>query len=447
MIVALISLCSAVALVALWRDRPDGGRRWTGDSYATAAVALMIAGGLVYDSTEYGGSRTLQLATLIAIVAATGCYLATAGRERLFAAPTLAFVPMLMALYMFVLGAAGASDVATFNRLAPVVLWACMGALLSSSGVSVPTVSRLVVGVTCSIALLLPITADAITPCTTFKCGPFGELLKGPMPSGNYLGQLAAISLLICVFRMQGPLRVAVGAVMLLVLVATDSRTSQIAVAMGLLVGLLIKFRPGGDRRRPVSYQTMALLAWPTVVVGTALGIYLVYAFDDGDFSNRANTWARGITVLDNRWPIGLGGQAWSDYQDLGALPKLFPHSEYLLLLFWGGMFAVLGYSVLLALVACRSTRASALVPLCCSLVMFLLTLGLTEAFWNPTAVDGHSFFIVLLLAFAYAPADPANPPPDAEPAPAAAGTAPRTAAGTVPARTVSGSTRHGRHA
>lgn len=444
MIIALIAVLALVALVALWRDRPPGGRRWTGDSYASFAVGAMIVGGVIYDSDSYGGSRVLQLVTLACIVAGTVCYLATAGRERLFVAPTLAFLPMLMALYMFVLSAAGSSDIASFSRLAPVVMWACLGALLSSSGVSVVTMSRMIVGITCTMAVLLPAVDGAMTACTEFKCGLFGELLKGPTASGNYLAQFAGMSMLVALFRMRGTLRVAVVSAMVLILVATDSRTSQIAVATGLAIGLLIKFRPGRSSRGPLAYQTMALLAWPTVIAGSALGLYLIYTFDDGDFSNRANTWARGVAVLDNRWPTGLGSEAWSAYQDLGALPILFPHSQYLLLLFWGGMFAVLAYTVLLAVTACRATRMADLLPLCCAMVMFMLTLGLTEAFWNPAAVDGHSFFIVLVLAFAYPSVGMADASvPDVTPAAQAAGAAPAggnraiptTEAGAVPAR------------
>jgi hypothetical protein len=183
-------------------------------------------------------------------------------------------------------------------------------------------------------------------------------------------------------------------------LAATDSRTSEVAALVGLVIGWVV-ITIEVNTRQHAPARTVAFLSWTAAVSGMALGWYLVYHLADGDFSNRASIWARGVGVLGSHWLTGLGGDAWSSYQAVGALPNLFPHSQALMMLFWGGLAGIVGYTIILASAVAR-VSGTPLLPLAAAVVTFLLALGMTEAFWNPVAVDGHSFFMLFALAIAY---------------------------------------------
>ncbi|MGS0683817.1 O-antigen ligase family protein [Nakamurella sp. GG22] len=402
MILLAIAAIAAVALVTLIRTREDKPRRtlaqdWFGD----AAVVILIVGGLLYDSTLVGGSRLLQVAILLGVLVSTVGFLAVQRHRSLARHPYLAFIPMMLALYMFVLSGVQAVDPSVFGRLAPVLLWAALGVLLVSGGIRTMVLQRVIVGATCAIGVLLPLMSDAMVHCTVFKCGLFEELLTGPFPSGNYLAQLSALSLLIGVFSFKGTLRWWLVILNVLILVATDSRTCQIAVVVGFVVGWSIRSITI-TTHRDLPVRTVAAAAWTAAVLFSGLGSFLIYNFSAGDFSNRANIWARGVGALGDHWLTGLGGEAWSVFQDTGALPQLFPHSQYLMMLFWGGVLGIVGYTWIMAASVTAAGRTPAQLPVAASLVTFLLALGLTEAFWNPTAVDGHSFFILLVLSLAF---------------------------------------------
>lgn len=402
MILLAIAAIAAISLVTLIHSRKDGQRRtmaqeWFGD----AAVVIIIVGGLLYDSTLVDGSRLLQLAILLGVLTATVGFLAVQRHRSLAGRPYLAFIPMVLALYMFVLSGVQAVDASVFGRLAPVLLWAALGVLLVSGGIRTTVMQRVIVATTCIIGILLPLMSDAMVHCTVFKCGLFGELLTGPFPSGNYLAQLSAMSLLIGVFSFKGALRWWLVVLTVLILVATDSRTCQIAVLIGLVVGWLIRSITITTRRN-LPVRTFAVAAWSTAVLFAGIGWFLAYNLTEGDFSNRANIWARGVGALGDHWVTGLGGEAWSVFQGTGALPQLFPHSQYLMMLFWGGVLGMVGYTWIMAASVNAAGRAPAHLPLAASIFAFLLALGLTEAFWNPTAVDGHSFLILLVLSMAF---------------------------------------------
>jgi hypothetical protein len=314
---------------------------------------------------------------------------------------------------MFFLSGFYAADTSVFGRLAPVILWACLGVLLISGTIGVRSLQLMIVGASCCVGIVLPFMRDAFAACTEFKCGLFQELLTGPFSSGNYLAQLASLALLVGAFCFRGPLRLSVIALNVLLLVATDSRTSQVAVALGLFAGWLVKTILV-NTRRSIPKGTVTFVAWSAALGAAAVGCYAIFNLAGGDFSNRANIWARGVRVLGGNWLTGLGGDAWSAFQETGALPALFPHSQYLMMLFWGGVAGVVGYIVILAAAISR-VAGTAMLPFAVSVVFFMLALGMTEAYWNPAAVDGHSFFILLALAIAYRGADVPVAAPDTD--------------------------------
>lgn len=417
MIAAILAVLSACSLLQLIIDSKALSRS---DLWSVVTMASLVAGGILYDSTFSGGSRLVQAGVLIAVgIATVGQVAATATGYRTRPGQAISgFLPFLLASYMVAVSylQSPPSSITAFGTgFAPVLLWLFVGIQFALGGLTYPALARVVPVVLCLTGLSLLGTSNPWRSCDQFKCGIFDRLLTGPFGSENYLAELAAAALLFYLFMFRGWTRATGILLTMLMLAATGSRSNQLAAAVGVLLGVLVELRY--RRRRSQHRMRMASprpLAWSMAIGAGVVGLALVYLSAPGSFSNRANIWSSGVEVLGGWWPIGLGSEAWRLGQDSGILPDHYPHSEYLLLLFWGGLIAVL---IMTAIIASSIIESSTFHPAFRSGVAMaglLLTLGLTEAYWNPLAVDGHAFKILLVLAAAHwamaQPADPLRP-------------------------------------
>ena len=90
-VIAVVGFCILVQLIRS-RDQFLDVRR-PGDRFGQAAVVILIAGGLAYDSTLVGGSPVIQVVIVAGVLVATVGQLATAGRSN----PSEAFAAGLRA--------------------------------------------------------------------------------------------------------------------------------------------------------------------------------------------------------------------------------------------------------------------------------------------------------------------------------------------------------------
>ena len=405
MIVLILALASALSLFQLLII--DRKSITPVDAWSIVTMASLVGGGVLYDSTFAGGSRLVQAAVLATVAIATvGQIAATAtGRSTTPDHVISGFLPFLLASYMVTIsyvGNAPSSFSSFIVGFAPVLLWLFVGIQFALGGLSYPAVARVVPVVLCLTGLSLLATGEPWRACDSFKCGVFDRLLTGPFGSENYLAELASVALLLYLFMFRGWTRITGVLLTMLMLAATGSRSNQLAAAVGVLLGVLVELRHRRLRGGPLDRRISARpLAWSMAIGATVVGTALVYFSTRGSFSNRANIWSNAVEVLGGRWPIGLGSEAWRVGQDSGLLPDHYPHSEYLLLLFWGGAVALL---IMIVIIAGSIVESSTYYPAfrsCVTMAGLLLTLGLTEAFWNPLAVDGHTFKIILVLAAA----------------------------------------------
>ena len=134
-----------------------------------------------------------------------------------------------------------------------------------------------------------------------------------------------------------------------------------------------------------------------------AIGIFLIHAATPSLFSNRGGIWRRGMKALGPDWGTGVGMDRWSYLQSIGVLPPLFPHSEYLLLLFGGGVAAIGVALILLNVAYAKQVGTGLSVGFATAFIMFISIIGLTEIYWNPGAIDGHLIVLapVILMMFA----------------------------------------------
>ncbi|QOT16036.1 O-antigen ligase family protein [Paenarthrobacter sp. YJN-5] len=416
---AIVSM-SLVALIANLRVLASSGiiKR---DLPSLIGVASLVLGGLLYEAGLGLVGQPGQVAVFGLLL---GCViLATVGRVRekqrggaqlsrpLSIGP---FFPSAVAVVMATVNAVANVDLPlgqSVGRFLAVAILVLAGLLACVGRIYLEDVGRIIV---CSVLIILMLTlfaGPAWRPCDIFKCGPFGAIYTGPFSSENALAIYACVAILFVLKTWSGTVSVLSLLPVLLTLYATESRTSQLAVVLGLAAWAFYLLCLKGTRRtrdfHPDPSRGKRLVFQLTVAAIFCVGFYLVTNAEPAQFSNRGMIWIRGLTALGDDWAAGLGLDRWTYYQSIGLLPPLFPHSEYLLLLFGGGVLSVgFLYAAHYSSIASASRRTADL-GVAVSYNVFLAVLGLTEAYWNPVAFDGHTFLVLPLVYLASRAVDP----------------------------------------
>ena len=236
------------------------------------------------------------------------------------------------------------------------------------------------------------INAPVFIDCNlTFdKCSIFGQLYTGRLVSENSVGLASSILLAVLLSnwgRLDHQLRLAAVPIAISLL-ASGSRTAMFSILVGVAVALAVG-----------ASMMLRIYGRPAIRVFVALcvvvpGIWLVWNSDGDDFSRRGQIWSSALDQLGGFRLLGLGEQTWSLSQDAGLLPPShYPHSQTLLLLYFGGAWAVAVYAWLISQVALPECggRWAAL-----GASVFGVA-GLTEVVWDPTGFD-IGFWMLLIL-------------------------------------------------
>ncbi|TCB90109.1 O-antigen ligase domain-containing protein [Micromonospora zingiberis] len=244
------------------------------------------------------------------------------------------------------------------------------------------------------------------------KCSVAGALFKSFYNSENYVALIASFVLVAAVCALRRAERLAVVAFCLLIIVATGSRTSYLALAAvgGWVLGAALL-----ERRRSYPHIHFALCL-ALVVGAAATATYLTWSASRTTLSNRGNIWVHVREYIAGSEATGVGVSKWYYLRDIGEAPYHFFHSGYVLAIFSGGFVALTLWTFLLAtllrapVVDGRALSAKAPVAL-------FIVYSFTEVVWNPLSVDGLTWIVVLMVltSSALGSADPVAPnEPDA---------------------------------
>jgi hypothetical protein len=369
---------------------------------AISLALALFASAAVLNQT-WIGYRSVILATGLACIAASGLVIVIRwddlkqstirGRHMWF---------LWLGLWLFLVDAVTSpspSVIEVFSRLLPIAVLASMLPLCTSPFLSLRSAVSAVLsgfGVACVLTLAAPTTW---TTCLEFKCGPFGELFTGPFASGNYFGAAAGAAVVTALTLEKCWLKYLTLGAAGFILIASDARTSQVALAVALLVYFLAR---RSSRPHPVlGAVTTALL----VVIGTRM----VYTSDLSSFSNRGIIWELGTRAIGSEWIFGKGLSTWTPE----VLARNYMHSQQLFLLYSGGAVALVLYVVLIATVLGNAPRS--VNALAWATATLILVGGLTEVVWNPLAFDGTTFLILPLVLSGTVSMEVPGPPKPAE--------------------------------
>lgn len=382
LLVGALGLISVALCARLLRDASRA------DLAASAGIIILPAFAVLREAGVVSGTPA-QLAVGCLVVGLT--VMSLARDDNPVAVTSIGLYALLLGVVMVSINVAEVADISAtraFARFAPALLW-----LVLALRVSKPRAPNLIASASLALAfgiacILTATSADPWRDCTQFKCGPFGSLLAGPFASENFFAQMAAVTFLISVGLRRSHSALATSGMLstAIVLYASSSRTSQIALA----VALFAWFAWSRRSIRLLSPKSLAATLLPFGAV--LLSIVLVYRATPTDFSNRGYIWILGRTALGDRWWSGVGIDSWSST----VLQRNFMHSQALLLLYSAGVGGVLLYA--LAVRAVLRSLPDADSGLGFAVIVLALVLGLTEIVWNPVALDGSAYMATALL-------------------------------------------------
>lgn len=242
--------------------------------------------------------------------------------------------------------------------------------------------------------MLSPLATTVWGECTEWKCGLAGALLRGPFGTENTLGWILSLVLLahlLCFSKVQSTLIVAVA---MPLLVMTSSRTSWLALACCVVAFVVCR------QLEKVNARWLPVVFVYASVVSTFLVSLVLITTNDPEFASRRGlTWMMAREVVGDSWLFGRGIDAWSMLQGVGSLPHHYPHSQYVLVYFSGGVtgLALLGaLYVALAKEALRNNSAELF-----GASMFFMVSSIFEITWNCMTVDYTVLGLVALFVLA----------------------------------------------
>ncbi|PZG12802.1 hypothetical protein C1I95_25090 [Micromonospora craterilacus] len=225
------------------------------------------------------------------------------------------------------------------------------------------------------------------------KCSLAGALFKSFYNSENYIALIASFTLVAAACALRRAERWATVAFCLLIIVATGSRTSYLALAAvgGWVLGALLL-----ERRRPYPRIHFALCVAP-VVGAAAAASYLTWSASKTTLSNRGNIWIHVREYIAGAEGTGVGVSKWYYLRDIGEAPHHFFHSGYVLAIFSGGFVALALWTFLLATLL-RAPVVDGRVLSAKAPVALFIVYSFTEVVWNPLSVDGLTWIFVLMV-------------------------------------------------
>lgn len=213
-------------------------------------------------------------------------------------------------------------------------------------------------GVTLGLASALVTVVDytlAMAPAAECarKCGEIGLLFAGAANHGNGLGLALVLALPFVLLAFTGRSRLVLAGFLLVLIVATGSRSA--IAASGVVVVAALICRPGyGPEGRTQGRNRKTLLI--LLVAGVVTGFVLPFVVDTrGAFTNRGYLWMIAREEIAARPWLGAGSEAWAHaYQTgaFGAAAGYSTHNQWIDVLYVGGMVALglVGVATLLLL-------------------------------------------------------------------------------------------------
>lgn len=406
---------TVLAIASIFACRQLISESWRPGVRAQAFSAQIIVTGGTFSATTLMSNRELLQAATLAGFVASLLFSELSGSKRTHvelrsSAPLTNATPAGLILafwaWLFCVNIWMADDETAYSALSRIVSGIALAAFVITQRYRPITAAQFFSAALTTITLVIvtvPLTPGAFIPCGKFKCTDFDAILQGPFESGNLLGLMAAISGALLLASSRISKKSVIPMVFLFaILYATMSRTSALALGAGVALIAFNSFLSTPKRSYRTSPLSTAVVALSVSVLPIAIGMALVFRAHLSDFSNRGRIWILGREAVSGYAASGRGIDWWDALTHAGYFGKTFdrfPHSEYLLIYFSGGLIGLTLFAIVMFRVTASaienypSTARGAVVPL------VFAVCGIIEAIWNPLTIDAGTWLFFALVS------------------------------------------------
>lgn len=370
------------------RRTDDSGGLWMLAAGATAAGAL----------GDYHYAIVPVVASVYAFVAYSFVRASTSVSNRKVPRQ---FVPLMGMFFWIALRESLASpfQVSTIARVA-IGGVPFLGALVARSAlpaIAPGQVATVIVRATAGSMVIGELLGTSWNTCRPEKCAPFGQLFAAAFQSENTIALWASAGAVFVLVDWESQhLRHTIQLTGLgIVVVLAGSRGSPAALAASVFISVGVALFA---RRRERSFYLSRRSRCLGLAIPAATSLYLINGSTLETLSFRGRRWVEIREKIGVFSPHGGGVHAWSEIRDSIGF-QTFPHSQYGLLLVYGGVLAIALYLLLMNSLlktlraSSRSALARAAMP-----TFFIVCLGIIETTWNPAGLDDTTWIMMALI-------------------------------------------------
>lgn len=399
------SALTVLAVLAFWGIRRPLVELWRTGGRSFRVVAVLAAGAFGSASTQgNAGHIVLLISLVVALVLSVNSPMhrpASSVRPRHWNGGFELVAAVFLWVALFVLNIVNGKPSlldAGWSFIAVGVL--ILAVVLRSEGVDadgLAIIGTLFLGITCLSGLIV---AEPWRECDKFKCSAVGALFKGPFVSENYLAVVATFTAIWWIGSKRSMGR-RLGLVLALgTVLATGTRSALVALGVTALWALVAFAFVQPSRENPATRRLPGVVAAVSSAGMILTSLWMIQNAQEDTFSDRGNIWIQAYeAIAQGHLTEGLGYSQWAGLQSIGLIPDHFSHSDYLILLFSGGVIGLTLFGLVAMGLMTKvrgSTRWETVIG--AAPVILLMVYGLTEVIWNPMALDSFSFLIIGLF-------------------------------------------------
>jgi hypothetical protein len=260
-------------------------------------------------------------------------------------------------------------------------------------GVGGVTVIVSVLGISGLVGFLDPETVWKA--CRPDKCSPANALYQGLLVHENTMGLLVAPAIPFVVFGTRGRARALLLVFLIVVELATGSRSGQLA-AVAALGGSLLLVTKGRSRWVLMAHG----LAWIVAGVGAVACLApLFIEVSDQSFTARGELWRIARHRIPDSWLWGHGSLGWRTiYESEGLFADsstYSPHNQVLDVAFTIGL---LGLALMICIIVMTLVQAKTSRPFAIAILIGAVWLGILERPWSFSGLDWLSWTLLGFL-------------------------------------------------
>ncbi len=397
----MILTLGVLIVLAAFRLRPENPKQ---SSWQMTPIALFFASSIIY----YLSQSLSQIAYIITGVTSFVVLVLELQRPNRNPRP-FAYLPAWAAIFLTfwlllrdILGPGTTKSATAQFFVTGLILLSLVSAIISNS-YSIARMVKLSSWFVGAALIIGTFRGNEWSKCNalTGKCTFAGRIYVGIFNSENAIAIFVMLTLVLALqLKKSWPKRFII-VICCIILAITGSRSPLYAFAIGTMFSIAVYFtcvpiHVGSIR----GYRASRPLGIGAFILSAAGSLEIVTHSRSGAFSGRQEVWALVLQFVRPTSLVGMSEKEYSNLAKLGYFHGIYPNDEYLALIFFGGLVAVILYGVFIEsiwFIAKRENRFDLVKDL--FPIAMILGYNVTEMSWNAGALNPTLWIVIVLMA------------------------------------------------